>query len=95
MQTWALQYLIVMEQRTAINDKLAELEFQTFNLNYDRWKAVYGDEQSEPVRGPDGEPEIPITDPRDLDGWFAQLAHQGGMSVAQAEEFVARRGAMP
>lgn len=76
-----------MERRDYVQDQEIILEEQTFAqfaaLNQiDRWKKLFGRDQT---TSPDGQPELPITDPRQLDAWFNSLAAQKGMSGAQAE----------
>lgn len=85
-QIWALQYWLHMERRTRLDDKKDELELQVYHLAYDRWAQLY---DSPGVPGDlgqafGGEPEIPVTDPSDLDQWYESLGQPRTMSGASA-----------
>lgn len=89
VQAWALDYYLRMDRREYIQDQEDILENQSYVQfaaldQVDRWKKLFG-EPDGPI-GPDGLPEQPITDPRQLDKWFEQLASQRGMTGAEAEQ---------
>lgn len=77
-----MNYWLDMSRRDYVDDEEAKLRQQTYNLFPERWKQLY---EEQPNIGIDGLPEIPITDPRQLDHWFNHLAGQQGMTGAQAE----------
>lgn len=85
---WALQYWLYLERRVQIEDKQTELELQCYNTSFERWQQLY---QSQ-VSGGDwgmafgGEAEEPITDPADLDSWYANLSQQRGMNGAEIND---------
>jgi hypothetical protein len=66
IQDWALSYYLRMQRRIFVEDKEAELERQLLHINPEAWERAYGQEHME-------EPEYPITDPRALDRWVANL----------------------
>lgn len=73
-----------MTRRDLIQDEEDKLKEQFYIINHpDTWRKVVLDEG--PGVGPDGQPELPITDPRQLDHWFDSLAGERGMTGAQAE----------
>jgi hypothetical protein len=89
IQNWALQYWLYMERRIKLDDKQAELEFQCFHLNPERYDFLYVTPKTGDMGSAFGnEPELPITDPADLDHWFENLANQRGMSGAEAERLL-------
>lgn len=90
VQSWALQYWIYLERRTTLDDKERELEVQCFHLLPERWTQLYGSSGAPGDLGQafGGEPELPVTDPSDLDAWFERLGEQRGMTGAQAEAFL-------
>lgn len=75
VQDWALRYYLDMQRRMFLEDKEAELERQLLNVNPEGWERAYGHEYVE-------EPEYPITDPRQLDRWVANLDKSKAMSGA-------------
>lgn len=81
-----MQYWIYLDRRTQINDKHDELEHQCFNLFPDRWNDLYRNNPDIPAgdigTAFDGEPELVITDPSELDAWFNGLSGRQGMSGA-------------
>ena len=83
IQHWALQYWFYLHRRKYIEDADKELEAFCSVMWPERWKQLYGEDKP-PVF--DGEEQIPITDPADLDEWFNNLANQRGMSGAEAAE---------
>lgn len=78
VQDWALRYYLEMSRRTFIEDKEAELERHLLNVNPEAWNRTYGQEYQESL----SEPEYPITDPRDIDRWVANLNKTKTMSGA-------------
>jgi hypothetical protein len=84
VQNWALKYWLGMVRRDLIRDEEDKLKEQFYIINHpDTWRKVVLS-QSDDI-GPDGQPELPITDPRQLDHWFNSLAGERGMTGAQAE----------
>lgn len=79
VQSWALYYWVLMTRRTEIEDKLAELEHQTFNLFPERYDQLYRDTPP----SPEGES---VSEVADLDIWFEGLANQRGMTGQEARE---------
>lgn len=79
-----------MQRRDFVKNEEDKLRLQTYNLFPERWKQLY---EERPNVGIDGLPETPITDPRQLDHWFNQLAAQQGMTGAQVERAFAAPGA--
>lgn len=83
-QTWALQYWMHMERRDRIEDKRGELELQTFNLFPERYRQLYQAQAQGDVGHAfgEGEPEMPVTDPGDLDAFYANLDAPRSMTGA-------------
>lgn len=78
-----MEYYLRMSRRTLIQDAEDQLEEQFYIINKpEGWERTRL--QVDPV-GPDGQAEIPITDPRQLDHWFNSMAAQRGMTGAEAE----------
>ncbi len=74
-----------MDRRQQVDDMQAELENQCYHLFPDRWTALYQNQDLQPGdlgHAFDGEEEIPVTDPEDLDAWYESLAQSRSMSGA-------------
>ena len=87
VQDWALKYWLYMDRRTQLDDKASELEHQCFNLNPERWGVLYRDQMLPGLVGPNNEPEIPVTDPRDLDAFYESLSRPRKMTGEDAARF--------
>ena len=87
VQEWALKYWIYLDRRVYMDDKQAELEHQCFNLSPERWGALYRDQMLPGAIGIGNEPEIPVTDPRDLDAFYESLNSPRTMTGAEAVRF--------
>lgn len=73
-------YWLYLDRRTAIEDRQAELESQTFNLFPERWSQLYQDKTLAGLAiaaGDDGS-EAPVTDIDALDQWYEEMVAQGG-----------------
>jgi len=79
-----------MTRRIQIDDKQAELELQTWTLSgYERWKQCWDrDNSGDYGHAFEGERELPVTDPEELNDWFNNLANSHGMSGADAERAI-------
>lgn len=79
-----MNYWLKMTRRDFVDDEEDKLTSQFYLINHpDSWRKTFLD--NDPGIGPDGLPEAPITDPRQLDHWFESLAAQRGMTGAEAE----------
>jgi len=76
-----------MRRRIELDDKQAELELQTWTIaGYERWKQCWDkNKPGDYGQAFDGEPELAVTDPDDLDQWFNNIAEAHGMTGADAE----------
>lgn len=85
-----MQYWLYMERRIKLDDKQAELELQTWSIaGYERWKQCWDTNVAGDYgQAFDGEREIPITDPSELDDWFNNIAGAHGMTGADAERAI-------
>lgn len=83
IQMWALQYFLYMERRIQVDDTMSSLEVQCYNLNLERWQQLYQNQGPDWGQAFDGEAELPITDPTDLDSWYANLERPRGMTGAE------------
>lgn len=70
-------YWLYLDRRTALEDRQAELESQTFNLFPERWSQLYQDKTLAGLVEGD-ELESPVTDIDALDQWYEQMVAQGG-----------------
>jgi hypothetical protein len=79
-----------MTRRELVKDEDDKLEIQCFNLFPERWKKIYDNSGGSGDWGQafGGEPEIPVTNPDDLDRFFGVLANQRGMTAEQAERML-------
>ena len=88
IQQWALQYWVYLDRRTGLDDKQTELEHQCFNLFPERWGQLYRDQMLPALPTGDlgtafgGEPELPVTDPNDLNAWYENIESSRGMTGA-------------
>lgn len=74
-----------MQLREEVEMKIEELKLQTYNLNFERYCALYRDDTT-PYTADGQEIEgQPVTDPAYLDQWFESLAGLKGMTGAQVE----------
>lgn len=70
-------YWLYLDRRTALEDRQAELENQTFNLFPERWSQLYQDKTLAALAS-DDDLESPVTDIDALDQWYEQMVAQGG-----------------
>lgn len=77
-----MRYWLELERRIHVQDKREELEIQLQHFWPERWEQLYG--EGGPLAG--AEPELPITDPSDLDQWYENLHAPRGMNGAEAEQ---------
>jgi hypothetical protein len=88
IQHWALQYWFFMSRRIQIEDADKELEAFCSVMWPERWQQLYASPvaaEGDHGQAFGGQPEIPVTDPRDLDAWFEGLANERGMTGAEVE----------
>lgn len=84
-QQWALMYWLYLDRRTALEDRQAELESQTFNLFPERWGQLYQDKTLASLAlNEEGETETVVTDIDALDAWYEQMVAQGGKQFMKA-----------
>jgi len=81
-QHWALMYWIVMDRRTAIEDRRTELEQQCFNLFPERWMQIYNTTQL--LSAPEDD-EVPVDDIDELTRWYESIERQRSMGGAMAD----------
>jgi len=77
-----------MDRRTQVDDKQAELEIHLQHMWPERWQQLYGTPAGDYGSAFDGEQEIPITDPDDLDRWFQGLDGARSMSSGEFTELL-------
>lgn len=83
-QQWALMYWVYLDRRTALEDRQAELETQTFNLFPERWNQLYQDKALADIAGMSGaEAEAPVTDLDALDRWYEEMVASGGQQITK------------
>jgi hypothetical protein len=68
---WGLRYFLRMSDRVAGELKIEELKLQTLNLMPERYKQLYDQPNSVSIFGSD--PELPVTDPDQLNEYYANL----------------------
>jgi hypothetical protein len=68
---WGLRYFLRMTDRLAGELKIEELKLQTLNLMPERYKQLYDQPNSVSIFGDD--PEMPVTDPDQLNKYFENL----------------------
>lgn len=87
VQNWALQYWVYMNRRRELKDSDDELEAFCAVMWPERWQQLYGQAMTNGDMGRafEGEEEIPVTDPADLDQWFNNIATARGITGAEAE----------
>ena len=69
-QKWALLYWVYMDRRNQMEDRDAEMERQTFNLNPDRWVDLYRDQILGKLGLPNEEGEVPVMERLERDNRF-------------------------
>lgn len=79
VQDWALRYFLEMDRREFLEDKEAELDRHLLNVNPEAWKKVREEEELQRQL----EEEIPLSDPRALDRWVANLGKPKTMNAGE------------